>query len=58
MAATRLPYIRMILGGRFPQKMKALHQQYGDVVRIAPDELSFIDGTAWKSIYGTRVGHG
>ncbi|KAI3259002.1 hypothetical protein CBS147309_7676 [Penicillium roqueforti] len=58
MAATRLPYIRMILGGRFPQKMKALHQQYGDVVRIAPDELSFIDGAAWKSIYGTRVGHG
>ncbi|CAG8908965.1 unnamed protein product [Penicillium egyptiacum] len=58
MAATRLPYIRMILGGRFPQKTKALHQQYGDVVRIAPDELSFIDGAAWKPIYGTRVGHG
>ncbi|CAG8217872.1 unnamed protein product [Penicillium nalgiovense] len=58
MAATRLPYIRMILGGRFPQGTKALHQQYGDVVRIAPDELSFIDGAAWKPIYGTRVGHG
>ncbi|KAJ5486234.1 hypothetical protein N7530_000534 [Penicillium desertorum] len=58
MAATRLPYIRMILGGRFPQRIKALHQQYGDVVRIAPDELSFIDGAAWKPIYGTRVGHG
>ncbi|KAJ5257984.1 hypothetical protein N7524_009540 [Penicillium chrysogenum] len=57
MAATRLPYIRMILGGRFPQRIKALHQQYGDVVRIAPDELSFIDGAAWKPIYGTRVGH-
>ncbi|KAJ6180422.1 hypothetical protein N7519_010883 [Penicillium mononematosum] len=58
MAATRLPYIRMILGGRFPQRIKALHQQYGDVVRIAPDELSLIDGAAWKPIYGTRVGHG
>lgn len=58
MAATRIPYIRMILSGRFPQKTKALHQQYGDVVRIAPDELSFIDGEAWKPIYGTRVGHG
>ncbi|KGO64160.1 Cytochrome P450 [Penicillium expansum] len=58
MAATRLPYIRMIISGRFPHKMKALHQQYGKVVRIAPDELSFIDGEAWKAIYGTRVGHG
>jgi cytochrome P450 len=58
MAATRLPYIRMILGGQFAQKTKVLHQQYGDVVRIAPDELSFIDGAAWKPIYGTRAGHG
>ncbi|KAJ5207061.1 Cytochrome P450 E-class group I [Penicillium cf. griseofulvum] len=58
MAATRLPYIRMNLAGQFPQKMKVLHQQYGDVVRIAPDELSFIDGAAWKTIYGTRIGHG
>ncbi|KAJ5201013.1 Cytochrome P450 [Penicillium cf. viridicatum] len=58
MAATRLPYIRMILSGRTPYMTKALHQQYGNVVRIAPGELSFIDGEAWKSIYGTRIGHG
>ncbi|KAJ5788416.1 hypothetical protein N7457_003406 [Penicillium paradoxum] len=58
MAASRLPYMRLILGGRFPQKTKLLHDQYGDVVRIAPDELSFIDGEAWKKIYGTRIGHG
>ncbi|KAJ5964510.1 uncharacterized protein N7479_004386 [Penicillium vulpinum] len=57
MAATRLPYMRMTMGGRFPQQMKVLHQQYGDVIRIAPDELSFIDGAAWKPIYGTRPGH-
>jgi cytochrome P450 len=47
----------MILSGRYPQKTKALHQQYGDVVRIAPDELSFTNGEAWKPIYGTRTGH-
>ncbi|KAJ5698446.1 hypothetical protein N7462_000451 [Penicillium macrosclerotiorum] len=58
MAATRIPYIRMILGGRLPQQVKALHEKYGGVVRIAPDELSFIDGDAWKVIYGTRPGHG
>jgi cytochrome P450 len=48
----------MILGGRFPEQTKALHQQYGEVVRIAPDELSFTSGEAWKPIYGTRTGHG
>lgn len=57
MAASRLPYIRMTLSGQLPQEIKAMHQQYGDVVRIAPDELSFIDGDAWKAIYGTRPGH-
>jgi cytochrome P450 len=36
-------------------RVKHFHEQYGPVVRIAPDELSFIDGEAWKSIYG---GHG
>ncbi|KAI9375059.1 cytochrome P450 [Aspergillus egyptiacus] len=58
MAATRIPYMRLIVGGQFPQTIKTLHQTYGDVVRIAPDELSFSDGDAWKPIYGTRVGHG
>ena len=48
----------MITSGRFPQKIKALHQKYGEVVRIAPDELSFVHGDAWKAIYGTRPGHG
>lgn len=58
MAATRLPYMRIILAGRSAQAIKRLHQQYGEVVRIAPDELSFINGDAWKAIYGTRPGHG
>lgn len=31
------------------------HKKYGDVVRIAPNELSFISGdTAWQDIYGFR----
>lgn len=58
MAATRLPYIRMILTGQAAYTVRKLHQEYGKVVRIAPDELSFIDGDAWKAIYGTRLGHG
>ncbi|KAJ5160583.1 uncharacterized protein N7482_007587 [Penicillium canariense] len=58
MVATRIPYMQMIISGRFAQKTKALHHKYGKVVRIAPNELSFIEADAWKVIYGTRVGHG
>jgi len=32
--------------------MVALHRKYGNVVRAAPDELSFIDPDAWRDIYG------
>jgi len=28
-----------------------LHERYGQVVRVAPDELSFTDPAAWKDIY-------
>ena len=31
-----------------------MHEQYGKVVRVAPDELSFIGPEAWKDIYGNR----
>lgn len=37
-----------------PYRVLALHNQYGPVVRIAPDELSYITPTAWKTIYGHR----
>jgi cytochrome P450 len=34
------------------------HQKYGDAVRIAPGEVSFISGeTAWQDIYGFRTGN-
>ncbi|KAJ5397068.1 hypothetical protein N7509_005181 [Penicillium cosmopolitanum] len=58
MAATRIPYMRNTISGRYTQRLKALHDQYGDVVRIAPDELSFINSDTWKVMYGTRTGHG
>ncbi|OQE43268.1 hypothetical protein PENCOP_c003G06155 [Penicillium coprophilum] len=57
-AATRIPYLRAILAGQVAQNSKLLHKEYGDVVRIAPDELSFVKGEAWKTIYGSRPGHG
>ena len=40
------------------QWMTELHNYYrSDVVRISPDELSFIAPSAWKDIYGLRPGH-
>lgn len=45
--------------------LATLHQRYGEVVRIAPDHLSFISAQAWKDIYGhsaarkfLKVGYG
>lgn len=32
-----------------------LHEKYGPVVRISPDELSFTEAYAWEQIYGNRV---
>ena len=31
-----------------------LHAKYGVVVRVHPDELSFIGSSAWQDIYTTR----
>ncbi|EMR71951.1 putative cytochrome p450 protein [Eutypa lata UCREL1] len=57
-AITRLPYAFYLQRGRLPQTVKALHDKYGTIIRIAPDELSFIEGSAWKDIYQPRAGHG
>jgi cytochrome P450 len=40
--------------GDYHRELHRLHDQYGPVVRIAPDELSFIDPAALKDIYGNR----
>ncbi|CAI7613738.1 unnamed protein product [Penicillium pancosmium] len=38
--------------GTWHDDVVALHQKYGKVVRIAPDEVSFVDEIALKSLYG------
>lgn len=45
------PYVLTLLNGTLPTKVKALHDIYGPVVRVAPNELSFIAPEAWKDIY-------
>lgn len=35
------------LTGKLAVRIHELHQQYGPIVRIAPNELSFISAEAW-----------
>ncbi|KAE8385502.1 hypothetical protein ETB97_006995 [Aspergillus alliaceus] len=37
--------------GNIDSRLCELHAQYGPVVRISPDELSFVDERAWRDIY-------
>ncbi|RFU80503.1 cytochrome p450 monooxygenase [Trichoderma arundinaceum] len=54
-AATRLVYARNHLKGDLVRWLFTLHEKYGDVVRIAPDEVSFICDV-WQDIYGFHTG--
>ena len=55
-AATRLWYCYYAVRGKLAPCVHAAHQKYGEVVRIAPDELSYIDPRAFNDIYGHRIG--
>lgn len=50
-----LPLAYMQATGRETETLPTLHEKYGPVVRIAPNELSYISGTeAWSDLYGFR----
>jgi cytochrome P450 len=34
-----------------------MHAKYGEVVRITPNGLSFINDTVWRDVYMHRQGH-
>lgn len=42
--------------GDLTQRTKEFHDDYGPIVRLAPNELSFIDGQAWHDIYNHHQG--
>ncbi|KAH6951256.1 cytochrome P450 [Ilyonectria sp. MPI-CAGE-AT-0026] len=50
MRATRLPYAYKVIAGTLPFDMLDLHNRYGDVVRVAPNELAFLDEKTWQDI--------
>ncbi|KAF2799643.1 benzoate 4-monooxygenase cytochrome P450 [Melanomma pulvis-pyrius CBS 109.77] len=53
-ACSIIPITRQRLRGRALIVVTALHKKYGPVVRLAPNELSYIDIQAWKDVYGHR----
>lgn len=55
-AASRLPLTYWTIIGEAPRKILQLHKTYGDVIRVAPDQLAYTDSAAWKDIYGYRQG--
>ncbi|KAF4540655.1 Cytochrome p450 protein [Lasiodiplodia theobromae] len=53
---TQVPYWYHCIRGDQIYWIHQLHQKYGPVVRVNPNELSYTDGRAWKDIFGHRVG--
>lgn len=53
-AASGLPRYRLNHSGYSHSGLHELHSKYGDVVRIAPNEVSFTAPKAWSDIYGQK----
>ncbi|KAF1980466.1 cytochrome P450 [Bimuria novae-zelandiae CBS 107.79] len=51
-AISHIPVVLSTWKGEVHKTVALLHSQYGSVVRIAPNEVSFTDPNAWKDIYG------
>ena len=51
-----MPYVYTLARGDLTQRTHELHKYYGPVVRLAPNELSFIDAQAWQEIYNHHQG--
>ncbi|KAF1848218.1 cytochrome P450 monooxygenase-like protein [Cucurbitaria berberidis CBS 394.84] len=55
--ACGIPYAVRMRNGNIIPWIREQHERYGDAVRLAPSEVSFISGeTAWPDIYGFRTG--
>ncbi|KAL3462619.1 cytochrome P450 [Aspergillus heterothallicus] len=53
-AISSLPSIASLLHGRLGFDTKTLHDKYGPVVRVSPNELAFNSAQAWEDIYGFK----
>lgn len=55
-AISSFPSVFSLLRGRLPLENKLLHDKYGSVVRVSPNELAFNSVQAWEDIYGFKTG--
>ncbi|KAL2794803.1 cytochrome P450 [Aspergillus keveii] len=55
-AVSRIPYQWSIMRGQSHRKMLEMHNRYGAVLRVGPDELSFNSPQAFQDIYRARPG--
>lgn len=53
-AISGLPYAHMFTTGESHKRMEALHEKYGDVVRVSPTIVVFNDARIWKQLMGHR----
>lgn len=53
-AATYIPYALSLRNGNLVYRIEEIHRKHGEIVRIAPNKLSFIQGEAWADIYGKK----
>ncbi|KAL2075912.1 hypothetical protein VTL71DRAFT_855 [Oculimacula yallundae] len=53
---SRLPFAYNLVLGRLPYTISSIHAKYGPVVRLAPNEISFITEEAWDDIYTVQKG--
>jgi hypothetical protein len=51
-AISHLPHAFSGKQGRQPYDVRELHKKYGPVVRICPNQLSFITPSSWEDIHG------
>ncbi|KAI9723822.1 MAG: RNA polymerase II mediator complex subunit [Chrysothrix sp. TS-e1954] len=55
--ASRIPFVYNLLVGKLIQRQRQLHDRYGPIFRMAPDEVSFASEDAYNDIYTWRKGH-
>ncbi|KAJ5159396.1 uncharacterized protein N7482_006400 [Penicillium canariense] len=53
-AASTIPFMYALVIGQHHEVVVNMHKEYGTVVRIAPNKLSYITGQAWQDINGHR----
>ncbi|KAJ5981544.1 cytochrome P450 ClCP1 [Penicillium canescens] len=54
MRASVFPYLYKEMAGTLSDDILDLHRRYGEVVRVAPHELSFANAAAWDDIYSQK----